>query len=134
MLAGGPELGRFSAYFPWPGLAVILVTLERGCAIIARTGPQPGLTTTLVKIIQTLVPPRGGLPAPPDPPGPRASSPGGNNRESALTGPPARPGRAGRPGSAHSPLFPPGPEARGPGGPGRPVAPPRWYKCLNNKF
>ena len=37
-------------------------------------------------------PPGGGVPAPPDPPGPRASGPRGNNREWAGPGRPSRPG------------------------------------------
>ena len=52
--------------------------------------------TTLVKNIQTLVPP-GEPTGPPDPPGPRA---GGNNGEWA-----GRAGRAGGPVRARSPLF-----------------------------
>ena len=38
-----------------------------------------------------MVPHRGGSTGPPDPPGPQASGPGGNNGEWAPTGPPSRP-------------------------------------------
>ena len=89
---------------------------------------QPRTTTPHIRLTTEIMHHRGGLPAPPDPPGPRASGPGdGTGRDNEdRAGPAPRPGRAGPPArSSLSRRVPSsGPEARVQGGPGGPEAPP----------